>query len=95
MHTTEPSQSSVEGVVSQLTTLTASGESIEFFIAEHLTLGGHAVPVTRRCSGKTGTIECIRDPGPVKSSWDITWETVRCWDSASRPSLVRGQTLAL
>ena len=44
MHTSEPSQSSVEGVVSQLATLTATGQSFEFFIAEHLTLGGHAVP---------------------------------------------------
>jgi len=44
MQTDEPSQSSVEAVVSQLATHTATGQSFEFFIPEHLTLGGHVIP---------------------------------------------------
>jgi hypothetical protein len=43
MHT-QPPLSSVEEVVSRLTTLTAQGQSFEFFIPESLTLGGRAVP---------------------------------------------------
>lgn len=43
MHAQQP-PSSVEEVVSQLTTLTAQGRSFEFFIPESLTLGGRAVP---------------------------------------------------
>ena len=44
MQTSGQSQNSVEAVVSQLATLTAKGESFEFFIPELLTLGGYAVP---------------------------------------------------
>jgi hypothetical protein len=44
MQTHQPPPSSVEEIVSQLATLTAEGQSFEFFIPESLTLGGHAVP---------------------------------------------------
>jgi len=44
MQTRAPSQSSVEAIVSQLATLAAKGQSFEFLIPEHLTLGGHAIP---------------------------------------------------
>ena len=44
MQTHQPSPSSAEEIVSQLATQTAKGQSFEFFIPEHLTLSGHAVP---------------------------------------------------
>ena len=49
MQTHEPSPSSVEEIVSQLATLTAQGQSFEFFIPESLTLGGVG-------AARTGTV---------------------------------------
>jgi hypothetical protein len=40
----QPSQSSVEEIVSQLTTRTAEGQSFELWIPQRLTLLGHIVP---------------------------------------------------